>query len=74
MQRYEEALEALDSSLALDADDATLYNIEGNILYSLGRYTEALERYDKAVQLVPENKNYQANRTSTLEKLPTVSH
>jgi serine/threonine protein kinase/cytochrome c-type biogenesis protein CcmH/NrfG len=73
LQRYEEALDALDSSLALDADDAALYNVEGNILYSLGRYTEALTRYERAVELVPENKNYQENRSSTLEKLPTLS-
>ncbi len=73
LQRYEEALTALGDSLAIDADDAIIYNAAGNILYALGRFPEALAMYDKAVKLVPENGNYQENRTNTLEKLPTNS-
>lgn len=74
LQRHEEALTALSRSLSLDEEDPVIYNARGNIFYSLGRYTEAITMYDKAVTLSPENRNYQENRTNTLEKLPTLSH
>ncbi|HEX7733960.1 MAG TPA: tetratricopeptide repeat protein [Ktedonobacteraceae bacterium] len=71
MERFEEALAALDRALVLE-EDAMLYNAKGNILYALGRYIEALQMYDRALSLAPENRNYQANRANTLEKLPTL--
>jgi tetratricopeptide (TPR) repeat protein len=71
LERFEGALTSLDRALAIE-DDAAYYNVRGNILHTLERYSEALQMYNKAIDLAPENRNYQVNRTNTLEKLPTL--
>jgi serine/threonine protein kinase/Tfp pilus assembly protein PilF len=45
------------------------YGIKGNALFHLGRYEEAIEAFDKAIGLEPDNYTARHNRAITLTKL-----
>ena len=52
--KLEEAIEAFNKALALDPDDADVYNNMGNALKEQGKLEEAIEAYNKALSIKPE--------------------
>lgn len=54
---FEQALSHFEQALLLDQKDATLWNQKGVALRSLGRYDEALECFNKALEIDPTDKN-----------------
>jgi tetratricopeptide (TPR) repeat protein len=52
--RNDDALAALDRTLALDPGQAGMLTNKGNVLVALGRFPEALAAYDAAIALQPE--------------------
>jgi tetratricopeptide (TPR) repeat protein len=46
-----EAFAALEKAAMLEASDADIYIIRGNLYESMERYGEALENYEKALDL-----------------------
>jgi tetratricopeptide (TPR) repeat protein len=52
--RASEAFAALDKAAMLEASDADIYIIRGNLYESMERNTEALENYEKALDLAEE--------------------
>src|SRR5476649_305163 len=52
--RAVEAFAALDKAAMLEASDADIYIIRGNLYESMERYDEALENYQKALGLAEE--------------------
>ena len=66
---YNEAVEALNTSLELMSDRvATLY-YKGTALAKLGRHDKALEAYDAALDLEPGNAQVLFNKGITLDEL-----
>lgn len=53
---YEQALQAYNSSLIFDSDNADTFLRIGNVFRQLERSSEALNAYEKGVQVAPENK------------------
>jgi Flp pilus assembly protein TadD len=51
--RYEDALAAYDRALALDPEDADVWNNRGVALHELGRTGQARAAYDRAIALDP---------------------
>src|SRR5205823_2811398 len=58
LNRYEEALEALDHALALDPQDAYSWYRKSLSLSSLDRDEEALEALDRALALDPQDADF----------------
>ncbi|MDH4162789.1 MAG: tetratricopeptide repeat protein [Nitrospirota bacterium] len=52
---YEDALEAVERSLAIKPDYSIAWNNKGVILLNLGRMEEALEAVDRAIEIDPLN-------------------
>jgi tetratricopeptide (TPR) repeat protein len=42
-----------ERSISLNPSNALAFNIKGNILYNLGKYKEAIECYNKAIEIEP---------------------
>ena len=53
---FEDALSFFEQALLLNQDDPDLWNQKGVVLRSLGRYDEALECYNKSLQLDPRDR------------------
>lgn len=53
--RYEEALQVYNAILALDADRENAYFLRGNVEMNLGMNGEAIQDFDKAVQMRPKD-------------------
>ena len=53
--KFEEALSFFEQALTLNQNDPELWNHKGVTLRSLGRYTEALECFNKSLQLDPRD-------------------
>jgi tetratricopeptide (TPR) repeat protein len=53
LQRYEEAVAAIEQAIHLDPDQAQFYFWKCGALRALKRDTEALAAYDQAVRLDP---------------------
>ena len=51
--RYEEALPALETAIALNPNSGELWMVKGAVLYQLKRYNDALADVDRAIQLHP---------------------
>ena len=49
--------------------DATAQNRKGNALLDLGRFEEAIECYDKAIELEPRNTSFLLNKGVVLMEL-----
>jgi len=54
--KFEEALGFFDQALLLNQDDPELWNHKGVALRSIGRYDEALECFNKSLELDPRDK------------------
>jgi len=55
LERYEEALEIVDSALEVKPDGSTEWSNRGFVLSALGRNEEALEAFEKALFFDPES-------------------
>jgi len=73
LQKYDEALDALDKCLKLDAnyrnaklEKAWALNELGNQAYESDSFNLALMKYNEAIELSPNNKTYLANRAGAL--------
>ena len=55
---YNDALSFFDQALSDDPTNADLWNYKGIALRSLGRYDEALECYNKSLEIEPRDKNH----------------
>jgi len=54
---FEEALGFFEQALLMDQNDPELWNHKGVALRSMGRYDEALECFNKSLELDPRDKN-----------------
>lgn len=54
---FEESLSYIEQALLLDQNNADIWNQKGAVLRSLGRYDEALECFNKSLQIDPADKN-----------------
>lgn len=55
--KFEDALSYFEQALVLDQDNADLWNHKGVALRSLGRYQEALECFNKSLEIEPRDKD-----------------
>ncbi|MEK0327660.1 MAG: tetratricopeptide repeat protein [Nitrosopumilus sp.] len=55
--KYEEALGFFEQALLMNQNDPELWNHKGVALRSMGRYNEALECFNKSLELDPRDKN-----------------
>lgn len=53
--KFEEALSFFEQALLLNQNDPELWNHKGVALRSLGRYDEALECFNKSLQMDPRD-------------------
>lgn len=54
--KFEDALGFFDQALLLNQNDPELWNYKGIALRSMGRYNEALECFNKSLELDPRDK------------------
>jgi len=54
MGKHEEALETFNGALQMDTTSAVAWKGKGDALNETGRYVEAVNAYDKAIELSPE--------------------
>ena len=54
---YNEALYSFEQAILLNRKDPDLWNLKGIALRSLGRYSEAIECFDKSLEIDPRDKN-----------------
>ncbi len=54
--KFEAALGFFDQALLLNQNDPELWNYKGVALRSIGRYDEALECFNKSLELDPRDK------------------
>ena len=54
--KFEEALGYFDQALLLDQTDPELWNHKGVALRSIGRYDEAIECFNKSLEIGPRDK------------------
>ena len=47
------SMQCCDRSISLNPDNALAFNTKGNILYKLGKYKDAIECYNKAIEIEP---------------------
>ncbi len=55
-ENYNDAISFFDQALSEDPTNADLWNYKGIALRSLGRYDEALECYNKSLEIEPRDK------------------
>ena len=55
-ENYNDAVSFFDQALSQDPTNADLWNYKGIALRSLGRYEEALECYNKSLEIEPRDK------------------
>ena len=54
---YAEALSFFEQALLIDPNDPDLWNLKGTALRSMGRYTEAIDSFNKSLEIEPRNKH-----------------
>jgi len=54
--KFEEALGFFEQALLLNQNDPELWNYKGITLRSMGRYDEAIECFNKSLELDPRDK------------------
>ncbi len=54
---FDDALGFFEQALLLNQDDPNLWNKKGVTLRSLGRYEEAMECFNKSLEIDPRDKN-----------------
>ena len=55
--KYDEALGIFEQALLLNQENPDLWNFKGVALRSLGRYEEAMECFNKSLEIDPRDKN-----------------
>ena len=55
--QYEDALNSFQKAISLKQNDPDLWNMKGSALRSLGRYNEAIECFNKSLEIDPRDKN-----------------
>ncbi len=55
--KFNDALGFFEQALLLNPDDPDLWNYKGITLRSMGRYEEAMECFNRSLQLDPRDKN-----------------
>ena len=54
---YQNAINSFDKAISLNQNDPDLWNMKGIALRSLGRYNEAIECFNKSLEIDPRDKN-----------------
>ena len=54
---YNKALHSFEQAILLNQIDPDLWNLKGIVLRSLGRYDEAIECFNKSLEIDPRDKN-----------------
>jgi Flp pilus assembly protein TadD len=54
---YDNALDLFEQAILLNQKDPDLWNLKGIALRSLGRYDEAIECFNKSLEIDPRDKN-----------------
>ena len=55
--QYDDALNLFQKAILLNRNDPDLWNLKGIALRSLGRYNEAIECFNKLLEIDPRDKN-----------------
>ena len=55
--QYDDALNLFQKAILLNRSDPDLWNLKGIALRSLGRYNEAIECFNKSLEIDPRDKN-----------------
>ena len=55
--QYDDALNLFQKAILLNRNDPDLWNLKGIALRSLGRYDEAIECFNKSLEIDPRDKN-----------------
>ena len=55
--QYDDALNLFQKAILLNRNDPDLWNLKGIALRSLGRYNEAIESFNKSLEIDPRDKN-----------------
>ena len=55
--QYEDALNSFEQAISLNQNDPDLWNLKGVALRSLGRYNEAINCFNKSLEIDPRDKN-----------------
>ena len=55
--QYEDALNSFQKAISLKQNDPDLWYMKGIALRSLGRYNEAIECFNKSLEIDPRDKN-----------------
>ena len=55
--QYESALNSFEKAVSLNQNDPDLWNLMGIALRSLGRYNEAVNCFNKSLEIDPRDKN-----------------
>ena len=55
--QYEDALSSFERAISLNQNDPDLWNLMGIVLRSLGRYNEAVDCFNKSLEIDPRDKN-----------------
>ena len=54
--KFEDALSCIEQAIMLDQNNPELWNLKGVTLRSIGRYEEALECFNKSLEIDPRDK------------------
>ena len=54
---YDKALNLFEQAILINQKDPDLWNLKGIALRSLGRYDEAIECFNKSLEIDPRDKN-----------------
>jgi Flp pilus assembly protein TadD len=55
--QYEDALNSFECAISLNQNDPDLWNLKGIALRSLGRYNEAVDCFNKSLEIDPRDKH-----------------
>jgi len=55
--QYEDALSSFEHAISLNQNDPDLWNLMGIVLRSLGRYNEAVDCFNKSLEIDPRDKH-----------------
>ena len=56
-RHYDNAVNTFEQAILLNQNDPDLWNLKGIALRSLGRYDEAIECFNKSLEIDPRDKN-----------------
>ena len=54
---FDDALSSFEQAILLDQKNPDLWNLKGTVLRSLGRYDEAIDCFNKSLEIDPRDKN-----------------